>query len=56
MRRLLASLLLLQALCGKSCMPVKRPLEVVVTQPYLEMHSGPGRGYPVVYVVGRDET
>ena len=24
-------------------------------QPYLEMHSGPGRGFPVVYVVGRDE-
>jgi len=29
--------------------------EVVVAEPYLEMHSGPGRGYPVVYVVGRDE-
>lgn len=29
---------------------------VVVTQPFIEMHSGPGRGYPVVYVVGRDET
>ena len=23
--------------------------------PFLEMHSGPGRGFPVVYVVGRDE-
>jgi Bacterial SH3 domain len=31
-------------------------LEVVVTRPFLEMRSGPGRGYPVVYVVGRDET
>jgi uncharacterized protein YgiM (DUF1202 family) len=30
-------------------------LQLVVTRPYLEMHSGPGRGYPVVYVVGRDE-
>jgi uncharacterized protein YgiM (DUF1202 family) len=33
----------------------EQPLELVVTEPYLEMHSGPGRGYPVVYVVGRDE-
>jgi hypothetical protein len=30
-------------------------LEVVVSQPFLEMHSGPGRGYPVVYVVERDD-
>ena len=30
-------------------------MQLVVTAPYLEMHSGPGRGYPVVYVVGRDE-
>jgi hypothetical protein len=30
-------------------------LQLVVTAPYLEMHSGPGRGYPVIYVIGRDE-
>ena len=32
-----------------------RSLQLVVTAPYLEMHSGPGRGYPVIYVVGSDE-
>jgi len=29
-------------------------LQVFVTAPYLEMHTGPGRGYPVFHVVGRD--
>lgn len=31
------------------------PREVVVTDPYLEMHTGPGKGYPVFFVVGRDD-
>ncbi len=56
MRRLLASVLLLQALCVNLGIAAERFLELVVTEPYIEMHSGPGRGYPVVYVVGRDET
>src|SRR6266550_8627677 len=29
--------------------------EVVVADPYLEMHSGPGKGYPVFFVVARGE-
>jgi uncharacterized protein YgiM (DUF1202 family) len=29
--------------------------EVVVADPYLEMHTGPGTGYPVFFVVGRDD-
>ncbi|MGE0115134.1 MAG: SH3 domain-containing protein [Steroidobacteraceae bacterium] len=29
--------------------------EVVVADPYLEMHTGPGKGYPVFFVVGRDD-
>src|ERR1700734_2011977 len=56
MRRLLASVLLLQALCVNFVHAAENLLELVVTRPFLEMHSGPGRGYPVVYVVGRDET
>ena len=32
-----------------------KPREVVVADPYLEMHSGPGKGFPVFFVVGRDE-
>ena len=56
MRRLLGLFLLLQAFLGVAEAAKPRPLlQLVVTAPYLEMHSGPGRGFPVVYVIGRDE-
>src|SRR3979411_1812572 len=56
MRRLLALLLLrLHAFDVVLVHAKEQLLEVVVAEPFLEMHSGPGRGYPVVYVVGRDE-
>ena len=29
--------------------------EVVVSDPYIEMHTGPGRGYPVFYVAGQGD-
>ena len=29
-------------------------LQVFVTAPYIELHTGPGRGYPVFYVVERN--
>ena len=32
-----------------------RYVEVAVADPYLELHTGPGRGYPVFRVVPRDE-
>src|SRR5712672_1294427 len=56
MRPLLALLLVMQAFNMSPASAKSRPLEVIVTDPFLEMHSGPGRGYPVTYVVGRDET
>lgn len=31
-------------------------LQLFVVQPYLELHTGPGRGYPVAQVVGRGES
>jgi hypothetical protein len=31
-------------------------LQLFVTTPYLELHTGPGRGYPVAQVVGRGES
>jgi len=31
-------------------------LQVFVTAPYLELYTAPGRGYPVFYTVGRDES
>jgi len=56
MRRLLGLILLLQTLHSGSAQAAKQPLlQLVVTAPYLEMHSGPGRGFPVTYVIGRDE-
>ena len=32
-----------------------RHQEVVVEDPYIELHSGPGRGYPIFYVAERGE-
>jgi len=56
MRRLLALVLLLQALhVGQANAANHQLLELVVSDPFIEMHSGPGRGFPVVHVVGRDE-
>jgi len=55
MRRLLALVLLLQTLQVGLAGAAEKNLVLVVADPYLEMHSGPGRGFPVVYVIGRDE-
>jgi Bacterial SH3 domain len=55
MRRLLALVLLLQTLHVGLAEGADKYLVLVVTDPYLEMHSGPGRGFPIVYVIGRDE-
>jgi uncharacterized protein YgiM (DUF1202 family) len=55
MRRLLALVLLVQALNVGLANAAAKNLVLVVTDPYLEMHSGPGRGFPIVYVIGRDE-
>jgi hypothetical protein len=47
---LLLPLLATPVVCG-----AKEFLQVFVTAPYLELHTGPGRGYPVTQVVGRDD-
>lgn len=31
-------------------------IQLQVIDPYVEMHSGPGRGYPVFYVIEQDES
>ena len=57
MPRLLAFILFVQALLiGGVVHARENYLELVVTRPYLEMHTGPGRGYPVFYVIGRGES
>jgi hypothetical protein len=55
MRQLLALVLLVQALHFGLADAATRYLDLVVADAYIEMHSGPGRGFPVTYVVGRDE-
>lgn len=51
-RFLLLALLAVQlpAVAAEELLPVG-----VITQPYVEMHTGPGRGYPVFYVVERSD-
>ncbi len=56
MRYLFVVTLLVQALFVTQSYAKAKPLELVVAEPYLEMRSGPGRGFPVFYVVGRGET
>ena len=48
-------LLLLQCLLGMPVHAEQEYYEVRVAEPYLEMHTGPGRGYPVFHVVDRGE-
>src|SRR5579863_10532417 len=50
----LAGLLLLTALLTPAVGAAREYLQLFVTQPYLELHTGPGRGYPVFHVVPRD--
>jgi hypothetical protein len=52
----LASLLLLAGMCAPAVSAARGYLQLFVTQPYLELHTGPGRGYPVFHVVPRDES
>jgi hypothetical protein len=53
-----SSLLLLfcLALAAPSVCGAREYLQVFVTEPYLELRTGPGRGYPVTQVVPRDES
>ena len=50
----LASLVLMTSLLTPALSGAREYLQVFVAQPYLELHSGPGRGYPVFHVVPRD--
>jgi len=47
--------LLVTLLVAPAC-EAREYLQVFVTAPYLELHTGPGRGYPVFHVVPRDES
>jgi uncharacterized protein YgiM (DUF1202 family) len=53
---LLLALALLALLPGGAGAKPRELLQVFVAAPYLELHTGPGRGYPVAQVVGRGES
>ncbi|MBV8973987.1 MAG: SH3 domain-containing protein [Sinobacteraceae bacterium] len=50
----LAGLLLLITLGAPARSSAREHLQLFVTEPYLELHTGPGRGYQVFHVVARD--
>ncbi|MEZ5500145.1 MAG: SH3 domain-containing protein [Steroidobacteraceae bacterium] len=55
----LAALLLCSLLCVGATLAWAAPrqyLQVFVAEPYLELRTGPGRGYPVTQVVARGES
>lgn len=46
---------LLQCLVTTVVQAEGRYFQVRITEPYIELHTGPGRGYPIFHVVDRDE-
>jgi len=50
------ALLLLQGLPDRQALADEQTVKVVVAEPYLELHTGPGHAYPVFYVVDRGKT
>jgi hypothetical protein len=45
----------LPPLCSSASAADERPMEVQVADPYIELHSGPGAGYPVFHVEEQDK-
>ena len=45
-----------QCFAGLADVFQKETPDVLVADPFLEMHTGPGRGYPVFYVAGEGES
>jgi opacity protein-like surface antigen len=53
MSRLPSLLVLLIVLLSASAQAKNEPRKVLIADPFIELHSGPGRGYPVFHVVER---
>jgi uncharacterized protein YgiM (DUF1202 family) len=43
------------AIAGPAAAGERPPREVTIADPYIELHTGPGRGYPVFFVAERGE-
>lgn len=54
-RLLLPLLAVLLALLPRLGLAAEPPVEVTVSEPYIDLRSGPGRGYPVFYAAERGE-
>lgn len=55
-RQALARVAACALLLGAVCMPgVSAQERVQITDPYIELHTGPGRGYPIFFVAERNE-
>jgi hypothetical protein len=50
------TLLLLPLFAAPLAQCAEEYVQVFVTEPYLELHTAPGRGYPVFHTVARDES
>jgi hypothetical protein len=48
--------LLLAPLVAVPARAARSPLQLFIIEPYLELHTGPGRGFPVTQVVARGES
>jgi len=55
MRLFAAMLILVQCLFTRGALAEEQYFTVVVAEPYIELHTGPGRGYPVFHVVDRGD-
>jgi hypothetical protein len=53
---LLGLLLCLVLIAAPAVSREREHLQVYITAPYLELRSGPGRGYPIFHVAERDES
>ena len=53
--RILPTLAVLLCLAGAAYGKTPPPVEVTVADTFIELHTGPGRGYPVFFVVERGE-
>src|SRR5881392_1049265 len=55
MLRLIPIVLLAQLALCRASLCEERHQQVVIDDPFIELHTGPGRGYPVFYVAERGE-
>ena len=56
MRGSLLTLFVIQLLCTGAAYSKEQFQQVTIADPYIEMHTGPGKGFPIFHVVDRGES